>query len=222
MRRWLIASLGALLLAALGFPLTACAQTHRLTVGRTLSGGTTAGASAVKLDSLIRWDTNWAGGTVEVEVTTADSAAADSIALEGFIATCFKAPSSSADCTPGSVMDMNDATPYLDGYTMTSMDSTRLSAPTVLTGGSGSTSVYPGAISSRIVACQINAGPGSAIDTGDLIKTGGAVNKRTFLIVLGDAFGGPSFNADAFTLWLVNRHLGRPISVVANFKPRLK
>lgn len=221
MRRWLIASLGALLLAALAVS-TAAAQTHWLTAGRTLSGGTTAGASAVKLDSLVRWQTNWAGGTIEVEATGADSAAADSLALESFIARCFKSPGSSTDCVPGSIMDMNDASPYLDGYLLTSMDSTRLATPTVLTGGSSSTAVYPWGISSRLVGCQLNAGPGSAIDTGELIKTGSAANKRTFTIVLGDAFGGPSFDADAFTLWVVNRHLGRPVSFTAIFKPRLK
>lgn len=221
MRRWLIASLGALLLAALGIS-AADAQTRWITQGRTLSGGTTAGGSAVKADTSIAWDVSWVGGTVEIEATGADSAAADSFGFEVFVAYCFKAPGSNAACTPASLMDMNDATPYMDGYLCTSMDSTRLSAPTVLTGGSGSTSVYPGFISSRLAACQINAGPGSAIDTGDLIKTGTAANKRIFTIILGDAFGGPSFNADAFTVWILNRHLGRPISVAATFKPRLK
>lgn len=157
----------------------------------------------------------WTGGSLLVQEFFADTTSADSAAFEVFINYGIDNRYAADSWFP---WDSDDSNGKRDGFFCTTMDSTALSTPTMLTPTTGTlatVSKYPNYVSSRVLFGQVNAitanGGSVAIPGGAVLKgwtPGGGPgngNSATWTIALSDGFGG-QIAARSIRAIVLNRH----------------
>jgi len=188
----------------------------------------TNNARAFRLFSSAVPSSRFTGGAFEVFAVCADSVEADSLATEMFL--FGGAGSLTAGLVPVDSDDSNGA--KFDGWMLTSLDSTSLSAPgniTPITGTASTSSKYPNHMSSRIVPSQHQRTAfGQPIPGSEGIEFGGLSGANptsvicSWWIPVSDAFGG-ALSFRNLQVGLLNRHPrlgGRNVTWTIRYWPK--
>ena len=153
----------------------------------------------------------YSGGALEVVCTLVDSVKADSVLAELF--PFGSASSATAGLVPIDTDDSNG--PKLDGFTLTTLDSTELSKPgnvTPITGAASTTIKFPWYLSSRVIPGQhartvsgVQIPGAEGLEYGGLSGVNTSANVVTFWIPFTDGFGNP-LATRTLQVAILNRH----------------
>lgn len=205
--RALIAVLALLLSASFAHAASQNGAPRRLIPPTTVGAG--GSGAAFQYDATGLSIPSFGYGIVAVRITTADTVLVDSIAAEVFLFV-----DTGVDSSGFAPLDLDDSSPRLDGWFLTTLDSTRLAAPgnlTPITGAASTQPKYPYDVSRRVVfGIGPRAASGVPIPESNQVRYGfggtGNAQTRWFFCTLNDAYGGAVRGANRITIGFLNRH----------------